>query len=132
METTVAQNDWSAILHDPNLNLLELRWLPTTSDVTDAAFMATLCLYVWEAETLRPTSLLIGALDFRHQFEGDLTEWRYANIIPRYGAAGCRKFAFEMPKGFPVEDKEEIEGPAVFPTKYFHDRGDALTWLAQP
>jgi hypothetical protein len=52
-----------------------------------------------------------------------------AHIIPRYGAAGVRKFAFLMPPGFPNAGKEEIEGPAIFPTKWFVNPPDAMTWL---
>jgi hypothetical protein len=56
-------------------------------------------------------------------------EWRDAHIIPRYGAAGVRKFAFLMPAGFPEAGSEAVEGPAIFPTRWFVDRTEAFTWL---
>jgi len=40
-----------------------------------------------------------------------------------------RKFAFLMPPGFPDAGKEAIEGPAIFPTKWFVNPPDAMTWL---
>jgi len=31
-------------------DVLELRWLPSTASMSDGGFMATLCLFAWEAE----------------------------------------------------------------------------------
>ncbi len=115
------------IVQDPDL--LELRWLPSTASMTDGGFMATLCLFVWEAERLRPSRLLIDARQFHHRFLGDVMAWRDAHIIPRYGAAGVRRFAFLMPTGFPDAGKEAVEGAAVFPTKWFVSRQEAVAWL---
>jgi hypothetical protein len=129
MATTLVGNEWGVILQHEERSLLELRWLPATATMTDGGFMATLCLFVWEAEKTRPTRLLIDATEFRHKFGSGVMAWRDAHIIPRYGAAGVRKFAFLMPAGFPRAGAEEIEGPAVFPTKWFVDRATALDWL---
>jgi len=127
MSTEVARNEWGVIIHDKNI--LELRWLASTASMTDGGFMATLCLFVWEAEKARPRGLLIDALQFQHRFGEGVMLWRDAHIVPRYGAAGIRRFAFLMPKGFPDAGKETFEGPAVFPTKWFLDRREALDWL---
>jgi len=59
-------------------------------------------------------------------------EWRDAHITPRYGAAGVRKFAFVMPTGFGSAGKKAVEGPAVFPTRWFVDRRQAVDWLGAP
>ena len=97
--------------------------------MSDGGFMATLCLFVWEAEKARPSGLIIDATEFRHPFATGVMEWRDAHIIQRYGAAGVRKFAFLMPAGFPNPGMEAIEGPAIFPTKWFVERQAALDWL---
>ena len=56
--------------------------------------------------------------------------WRDANIIPRYNAAGVTKFAFLMPEGMPaIGAPPAPEGPAEFPTAYFGRRADAVEWL---
>jgi hypothetical protein len=123
----VVQNDWSVIVD--HKDLLELRWRPSTSTMTDGGFKATLCLFASEAEKARPKSLFIDATEFRHAFGPGVMEWRDAHIIPRYGAAGVRRFAFLMPRGFPKAGAEAFEGPAVFPTKWFVDRQEALDWL---
>jgi hypothetical protein len=128
MASELARNEWSVILRQSEA-LLELRWLPETESMTDGGFMATLCLFVWEAEKARPCGLLIDAVEFRHRFGPGVMEWRDAHIIPRYGAAGVRRFAFLMPPGFPEAGKQSVEGPAVFPTKWFISRDEALRWL---
>ena len=123
----MVQNEWGVIVE--HKDLLELRWLRTTSTMTDGGFMATLCLFAWEAEMARPKALFIDATEFTHTFGPGVMEWRDAHIIPRYGAAGVRRFAFLMPAGFPRSGAEGVEGPAVFPTKWFIDRQEALEWL---
>src|SRR5262249_45938231 len=131
MATEVVRNPWGAIVHHSNEKILELRWLP--SAMTDNAFKATLALFASEAEKLRPSFLLIDATDFRHSFADGVMEWRNDAIIPRYGAAGVKKFAFLMPAGVPntMESggKEVIDGPAIFPTAWFSVRQNALNWL---
>src|SRR5712691_4999579 len=113
MPTRLVANEWGVILrHDHDL--LELQWLPST------------------AEKARARRLLIDATQFRHRFGDGVMEWRDAHIIPRYGAAGVRKFAFLMPPGFPDAGKEAIEGPAIFPTKWFVNRRQAFDWLGAP
>jgi hypothetical protein len=128
MPPEIAQNAWG-VIGRPKDGVLELRWLPSTARMSDGGFMATLCLFAWEAEQGRPLGLLIDAVQFRHQFGAGVMEWRDAHIIPRYGAAGVRRFAFVMPTGFPNAGKEAVEGPAIFPTKWFVDRQQALDWL---
>ena len=123
----VVRNEWGVIVD--HTDLLELRWLPSTSTMTDGGFMATLCLFASEAEKARRHGLLIDATEFRHAFGPGIMEWRDAHIIPRYGAAGVRRFAFLMPADFPRAGTEAIEGPAIFPTKWFIDRNEALEWL---
>lgn len=91
--------------------------------------MATLSLFATEAEKARPKGLFIDATLFQHAFGPGVMEWRDAHIIPRYGAAGVRKFAFLMPAGFPNAGAEAVEGPAIFPTKWFVDRQQALNWV---
>jgi hypothetical protein len=120
-------NAWGVILN--HADLLELRWLPSTSTMSDGGFMATLCLFASEAEKARPSALLIDATEFRHTVGPGVMDWRDAHIIPRYGGAGVRRFAFLMPAGFGKAGMESIEGPAIFPTKWFVDRQAALDWL---
>ena len=131
MSTKLASNIWGEILHHPSDGVLELRWLP--SKMTDGGFKATLALFALEAERTQPSFLLIDATEFQHQFGPNVMQWRDDCIIPRYGAAGAKKFAFHMPAGFPntmeAGGKEAVEGPAIFPTAWFSERQHALDWF---
>jgi hypothetical protein len=129
MAKELASSEWGVILQHERLDLLELKWLPSTANMADGGFMATLCLFASEAEKARARRLFIDATEFRHRLGDGVLQWRDAHIIPRYGGAGVRKFAFHMPPGFPKAGVEEREGPAVFPTKWFVDRQAALDWL---
>ena len=128
---TTARNNWGEIVHHEADGILELRWLP--AKMTDGAFKATLALLALEAERVRAPFLLIDATQFHHQFGPDVMRWRDDCIIPRYGAAGAKKFAFHVPAGFPgtmeAGGKESFEGPAIFPTAWFALRQNALDWL---
>jgi hypothetical protein len=131
VSSKVASNAWSEILHHKADGILELRWLPV--EMTDGAFKATLVLFAWQAEKLRPTFLLIDATKFRHRFGPNVMQWRDDSVTPRYGAAGVRKFAFHVPEGFPntieAGGKEAFEGSAVLPTAWFAKRENALDWF---
>ncbi len=123
----VSGNEWGRILHHAGIGVLELQWRDVL--MSDNAFMATLCLLALEAERLRPSAILVDALAFRHTFGAGVMEWRNATILPRYGAAGVRKFAFLVPAGSPPVGREAVEGPAVFPTAWFDTRVGALAWI---
>jgi hypothetical protein len=59
--------------------------------------------------------------------------WRQANVVPRYNAAGVKKFAFQMPEGMPLIGSEpQVYGIDAYLTGYFARRQDALDWLAKP
>ena len=49
MAAELVQNLWGVIVR-PKDDVLELRWLPSTATMSDGGFMATLCLFAWEAE----------------------------------------------------------------------------------
>jgi hypothetical protein len=131
MSDKTAVNTWCEIVHHRADAILELRWLPAS--MTDAAFKATLALLAWEAERLRPAFVLIDATHFRHRPGEGMMQWRNDCIIPRYGAAGVRKFAFHVPGEFPntIEKggSESVDGPATFPTAWFSERENALAWF---
>jgi hypothetical protein len=64
-----------------------------------------------------------------------MTEWRDAEIIPRYNEAGVAKFAFIANPGHPGPTVEAgappaADGPATFPTGWFKTRKAAYRWLA--
>ena len=133
MSQEISSNAWGTVHHHAADGILELKWLPSSAQMSDGAFKATLALFAWEAERLRPSFLLIDALQFRHRAGADVMQWRNDSIIPRYGAAGAKKFAFLVPQDSPntieAGGKEIFDGPAIFPTAWFVERQHALDWL---
>jgi hypothetical protein len=130
MPRELVRNEWGVIVqHD---GLLELRWLASSATMTDGGFMATLCLLATEAEKMRPRGLLIDAVEFQHTFGPNVMAWRDAHLVPRYGAAGVRRFAFAMPPTFGGAATQEAGGASVFSTRWFVDRGEAIRWASTP
>jgi hypothetical protein len=125
----VATNEWGVVVHHRSLGVLELRWRQDGAPMTDAGFMATLCLLASVAERLSPPGVLIDATHFAHRFGEGVMEWRSRTVIPRYGGAGVRKFGFILPHGSPHAGREVVEEGAVFPTAWFDSRDNAMGWL---
>src|ERR1700674_235597 len=107
MSSKLAGNVWGEILHHESNGILELRWLP--GKMTDGAFKATLALYVWEAEKVRPSFLLIDATQFRHQFGPNVMQWRDDCIIPRYGAAGAKNLPSTFRRDSPAQSRKAVK-----------------------
>jgi len=131
----VARNAWGVILDHERWRTLELSWLSSTRAMNDDGFKKTLELFAAEGERARPGYMIIDATEFRHEVSDGVLEWRDREIIPRYNAAGVKKFAFLWPEGTPgtVETggTPEPEGPANFPTGWFTGRGRAYQWLME-
>jgi hypothetical protein len=131
----VARNRWGVILNHERWRTLELCWLTSTSEMTDDGFRDTLGLFAAEGERARPTYMVIDATEFHHELGGGVLEWRDLEIIPRYNAAGVKKFAFLWPPGTPgtVESggTPTPEGSASFPTGWFTSRERAYQWLVE-
>jgi hypothetical protein len=131
----IARNDWGVILNHERWRTLELQWLPTTRDMTDAGFEETLGLFAASGERVRPRYMLIDATEFHHQFGEGVMAWRDEHIIPRYNSAGVTRFAFLVPDGSPGTMESGgapvVEGRAAFPTAWFTSRERAYRWLAE-
>ena len=129
----VARNPWGVVLNHERWRTLELSWLPSTSEMSDDGFKETLGLLAAEGERAKPDYMIIDATEFRHKPGEGVLEWRDREIIPRYNAAGVKKFAFLWPEAVPgtVESggSPKPEGPADFPTGWFTRRDVAYQWL---
>jgi hypothetical protein len=128
----VYSDNWGDVIDRPSDNCVEIRWFDTTSAMNGADFNAFLADYASQIEACGRGNALVDSV----QFKMDMTKmdrgWRDQNIIPRYNAAGLRKFAFIMPPSMPaIGTAPAKEGPANFPTGYFGSRADALAWLQQ-
>jgi hypothetical protein len=129
MSYEVSSNEWGRVLHHADRGVLELAW--RDAPMSDNGFMATLALLALEAERVHPTAIVVDARVFRHTFGPGVMDWRNAAILPRYGAAGVRRFAFVVPADSPAIGRETVEGQAVFPTAWFDSHENAFDWIGQ-
>lgn len=128
--TQVFEDQWGACIDRPDDGYLEIRWYDTTNAISGDQFNDWLARFADAVESTGRTRVLVDAVQFRMDMAAMDMGWRDANIIPRYNAAGVKKFAFQMPEGMPaIGAPPAPEGPATFPTAYFGSRADALTWL---
>ena len=123
----VYEDEWGEIIDRPSIDLVEVRWFDTTASMSKDAFQRWLTVFADHVGRLRRSRVLIDATSFKMDPALMDADWRDANIIPRYGTAGVKRFAFHMPGGMPMIGRApEREGPAQFPTGYFGSRVDAL------
>jgi|SRR5215469_16305098 len=134
-DNIVASDQFGQIIFYAEWNTLELRWLPSTKDATEAQARDTMVLFTAETEKRKPSALIVDTTQFQHQFADDMMAWRDKEILPHYNAAGVTKFAFIAPPGFPGPTVEKgaqpaTDGPANFPSAWFSTREGAYAWLA--
>ena len=123
---------WGEILDRPQEGCVEIRWFDTTSAMDGNDFNQFLATYAGYVESCGRSGALVDSVQFRMDMAKMEMGWRNQHIIPRYNAAGLKKFAFIMPAGMPAIGKPPAkEGPATFATGYFGGRDAALRWLAE-
>ena len=131
----VTKNEWGVVLNHEQWRTLELKWLPSTREMNDDGFKETLELFAAEGEQAKPDYMIIDATEFEHELGDGVLEWRDQEIIPRYNAAGVKKFAFLWKEGMPgtVESGSTPapDGPADFPTGWFTGRERAYKWMME-
>ena len=126
----VYHDQWGEIIDRPDDACVEIRWYDTTSAMSGDDFNRFLATYAAQVEACGRPNGLIDGVQFRMDMAKMSAGWRDEHIIPRYNAAGIKKFAFIMPEGMPaIGAAPAPEGPADFPTGYFATRADALGWF---
>jgi hypothetical protein len=127
----VYEDRWGEIVDRPASGFVEIRWYDTTRAMAKADFEQWLATFAGCVERARRPAVLVDGTRFLMDPANSDCAWRDANIVPRYNAAGVRRFAFHFPDGMPlIGAPPAVEGPAAYPTGYFGSRQDALDWLA--
>ena len=127
----VYEDEQGSMIDYPDDDYVEIRWYDASSNFTTDTFNRWLEGFAGRVEQSKRSGILVDAVQFGMAMEHMDGDWRDANIIPRYNAAGVKKFAFLMPAGMPaIGAPATPEGPAEFPTAYFGTRADARAWLA--
>lgn len=127
----VYQDEWGEIIDRGTPDVIELRWFDATSEMSKDQFQNWLRIFADHVGRQRRSRVLVDGTNFKMNPAFMDAAWRDTNIIPRYNAAGVKRFAFQMPPGMPMIGKRpQPEGPGDFPTGYFGARQDALRWLS--
>jgi len=130
MTEQIYEDRWGEVFDRPSADLIELRWFDTTAEMSAGEFQSWLKNFAECVEKCGRSRVLVDSTAFRMSPAKMDGPWRDANIIPRYNAAGVKKFAFHMPEGMPmIGEPPENEVPGRFPTGYFGKRQEALAWL---
>ena len=135
VQAEVYRDRFGVLLEDKQRGVLELQWLAASGEMTEEDFRNWLSRFATQAETRRPSYLLIDIRQFRHRPGDDFGSWRDANIIPHYNRAGVTKFAMLVPAGasgwMAPGRPPAPEPPGTFPTGYFADREMIEGWFAE-
>ena len=127
------RDEFGVITHDPEQGTLELRWFDASARMTDDDFMRSMARYAALAQEHRTPNMLVDVRNFRHVPGKGTGQWRDEHIIPRYNAAGVKRFAFLFPAGASgtVESGSQPapEPPGSFPTAYFENREHISDWF---
>ena len=129
--TNVYEDRFGAMIDHADAGYVEIRWYDATEAMSAAQFQDWLAGFAGGVERLHRAGVLVDGTSFLMKPSNMDEGWRDQHIVPRYNAAGVRKFAFHMPDGMPaIGAPPAPEGPATFPTAYFGRRQDALDWLS--
>jgi len=128
----VYEDRWGEVIDHTDSDFLEIRWYDTTDAMSKDEFQRWLTLFAENEERLRRSCCLIDATNFKMDPANSDGPWREVHIVPRYNAAGVKKFAFHFPAGMPLIGKPpQVEGVAKYLTGYFGRRQDVLDWFAR-
>jgi hypothetical protein len=134
MAEELHRDEFGVVTLYPEDRFLELKWLPGSANMTDAAFMHSTERFAGFAEQSRTPNLLVDVTEFNHTPGAEFGPWRDEHIIPRYNGAGAQRFAFLVPpaSSTSVESgiQPTVEGPGTFLTGYFKERSHILDWFA--
>ena len=132
-ETELGSDEFATYRRDDRHAELELRWSAATKSMSERQFRAAIERLAELLEQTHTPNVLIDVVEFVHESAPDFEEWRQARIIPRYNAAGVKKFAFLLPADAPNTVEKGVEpareGTQTFPTGYFNSRERALAWF---
>jgi hypothetical protein len=128
------RDKFSQYYRDDGHQCIELRWSEATRSMSEEQFRAGLERLADFLAGERAPNVLVDVVNFAHESPEDFSAWRETRIIPRYNAAGVKKFAFLLPanNSHTVENGNQPvkEGSAQFPTAYFNSRENAIAWFA--
>ena len=127
------KDDYAEYFRDSEHSAVLQCWSDGTVSMTEEQFRAGVERLAGLIERERLPNALVDVVKMAYRPASDFEPWRQENIIPRYNAAGVRKFAFVYPSGYTetVENgvSPALEGKSAFPFGYFGSRERAFAWF---
>ena len=127
------RDEFATYTRDADREVIEQRWSSATKSMSEQQFRDGVSRLAHFLEQTHIPSAFVDITEMGYTPSDDFESWRQSNIIPRYNAAGVKKFGFLLPSGAPgsVESGKEptVEGAAQFPTGYFLSRDRAYEWF---
>ena len=113
--------------------ILRFLWTEKTAHMTDEDFKRALSLYAHYAAKHRTSSLLVDVRNFHHKLGPEIGKWRSEVLVPRYEAAGVKKFAYVVGGDAPMppNNSSMAAKKEAFETRYFRSPEEAEAWLRQ-
>jgi hypothetical protein len=113
-------------------SILRFLWTEESAKMSDEDFKRALLLYADYASKHRTAGLLVDLRSFRHNLGPGIGEWRSEVLVPRYEAAGVKKFAYVLGDEAPMatNSADEEERKEAFTTRYFRTLNEAEQWLS--
>jgi len=130
--THVYEDRWGEVIDHADAGYVEIRWYDATESMTEDAFERWLLEFTKAVDRARRPGILVDATRFLMDRSNARMSWWETTIVPRYNAAGVRKFAFLMGGDMPEIGKAPVvTPPAAFATGYFGRRENAVAWLRE-
>jgi hypothetical protein len=111
--------------------ILRLLWTEKTANMTDEDFKRALSLNADHAAKHQTSGLLVDVRNFHHKPGPETGKWRSEFLVPRYEAAGVKKFAFVVGNDAPMPPNNTgmTTRKEAFETRYFRTPDEAEAWL---
>ena len=125
------QNAFGVISHVPELAVIKLVWNENSANMTDEDFKEAQ-EHLAEFVTVHKAAVVwIDVSKFGHTVRPEIVAWRKVNIIPKYIAAGVRKFVY-------VDDGASLSPPSGearegenFDRRHFNSEEGATAWIKE-
>ena len=131
----VYESHYYNFVHCTKTNSLVFHWKPETATMTDNDFKEALSNFAGYAFEMKTPNMVVDVRQFAPETgvpSGEVMgPWRMEVVVPRYNAAGVRKFAYIRNSeggGPPVSEPVRHDGE-MFETAVFDSEEKMAAWL---
>lgn len=123
----------SSVHHDDENQISEIRWFPTTADMTTEDYKEEALRHLKATQDNVTKAIFIDGRSYFYTIVPEVQEWIDEHIASGFVDAGARKMAVLFPESVFVqisaEQMFEEDNWAKMKQKYFDDEQAAFDWL---